>query len=154
MNLILDAAVIVKLVLHEDGSKEAREAVTDALKKGMAMYTVDVALAEALNVLWRHVDKVKDLKADEAKLIAEDLMKVFDKLNIIKTREVAAPASQMSLSLNITAYDSLYLAAAQTANGTLYTADQKLCSVARTARRDIATKLLKVKTASDAKSTE
>ena len=147
MNLILDANILVKLVLHEEDSKIAREAVTNASKKGMAVYTVDVALAEALNVLWKHVNTVKDLKIEEAMPVVEDLARVYDRLNIVKAREIVAPATQIALSQNITVYDALYFAAAQQLNGTLYTADLKLCNAAK---RYVNVRLLKAETTSDA----
>jgi len=121
----------VKLVLSEAGSKEARAEIASALKKGYALHTLDLALAECLNVIWKHASVLKDLKAEEANPAAEDLTRIYDGLNIIAAREIAAEAMHFALNRNISVYDSLYVAAAQKVNGTLCSADQKLCHAAK-----------------------
>jgi predicted nucleic acid-binding protein len=116
--------------MNEPGSKEARATVADVLKKGYTLHTVDLALAEGLNVVWKHANLLKDLKVEEAEPTAEDLIKVYDGLNIVTAREIAQETTQIALTQNITVYDALYIAAAQKLNGTLYTGDQKLCKIA------------------------
>jgi predicted nucleic acid-binding protein len=112
------------------------------LKKGYALHTVDLALAECLNVIWKHAKVLKDLKAEEANPAAEDLTRIYDGLNIIAAREIAAEAMHVALTQNVSVYDALYIAAAQKLNGTLYTADQKLCNAAN---GSVNTKPLKTK---------
>jgi predicted nucleic acid-binding protein len=140
--LILDSSILVKLVMDEPDSKEARKTVADGLKKGYTLHTVDIALAEVLNVVWKHANILKDLKMEEAKPAAEDLTKIYDGLKIITTRELEDETMQIALTQNMTVYDSLYIAATQKLNGTLYTADQKLYT---TADRVANSKLLKSK---------
>jgi predicted nucleic acid-binding protein len=122
----------VKLVLSEPGSKEARASVTNYLKKGYTLYTVDLALAECLNVLWKHANLLSDLKAEDAKSAVEDLIKVYDDLNIVTAREIAIETLKIAFTQNVTVYDELYIAVSLKVNGTLYTADQKLCTTANT----------------------
>jgi predicted nucleic acid-binding protein len=128
--------------MNEPGSKEARATVASVLKKGYILYTVDLALTEGLNVIWKHMNILKDLKREEANPAAEDLTRIYDGLNIIAAREITAEAMHVALTQNITVYDALYIAAAQKMNGTLYTADQKLHEAANGI---INTKLLKLK---------
>ena len=128
--------------MNESGSKEARAAVANILKKGGALYTVDLALAEGLNVIWKHASVLKDLELEEANSAVEDLARIYDGLNIIAAREITTEAMHVALTQNISVYDSLYIAAAQKMNGTLYTADQKLCNAANGITN---TKLLKPK---------
>ena len=115
-------------MLNESDSKEARIEVSDFLKKGYTLCTVDIALAECLNVIWKHSNLLKDLEPKEASLAAEDLTKLYDGLSITSTRELKDEAMQIAISLNITVYDALFIAAAQKINATLYTADKKLFS--------------------------
>ena len=122
----------MKLVLSEPGSKEARANVTNYLKKGYTLYTVDLALAECLNVIWKHANLLSDLKAEDAKSAVEDLIKVYDDLNIVTAREIAIETLKIAFTQNVTVYDALYIAVALKVNGTLYTADQKLCTTANT----------------------
>jgi predicted nucleic acid-binding protein len=138
----LDSNILVKLVLNEVGSKEARASVADALKKGYALHTVDIALAEGLNVIWKHANMLKDLKMKEAMPATEDLTRVYDGLNIVTAREIAAEAVKIALAQNITVYDSLYIAAAQKLKAILYTADRKLWV---TAKKIINARMLKTK---------
>jgi predicted nucleic acid-binding protein len=133
----LDSNILVKLVLNEQGSKEAQAHIVNALQKGYTLHTVDIALAESLNVIWKHVNLLKDLLPQEVPQTIEDLTKIYDKLNIVKTREITIETAQIAQTQNLTVYDALFIAAAQKLNGTLYTADQKLYITAnkiRTAR--------------------
>ena len=129
--------------MNEVGSKEARASIADALKKGYTLHTVDIALAEGLNAIWKHANLLKELKAEEAESAIDDLTRIYDGLTIVETREVIKETTHVALTHNITIYDSLYIAAAQKYNGTLYTADQKLCN---TANKITNSKLLKPKT--------
>ena len=121
----------MKLVINEPGSKEAAAEITNALKKGHKLYTVDLALAEGLSALWKHSNVLRDLKEEDANAAAEDLTKIHDKLNIVTTRENTPEAMQIALTQDITVYDALYIAAAQKTNGALFTADQKLYNAAQ-----------------------
>jgi predicted nucleic acid-binding protein len=96
------------------------------LRKGDTLHTADLAFAESLNVIWKHVSLIKDLKPEEAMPATEDLTRIYNELDIVETREVAKETTQIALTLNITVYDALFVAAAQKVNGILYTADQKL----------------------------
>lgn len=42
------------MVLEEQDSDEDRGAVEDFFEKGYSVYTIDFALAEASNVVWKH----------------------------------------------------------------------------------------------------
>ena len=128
--------------MNEAGSKEARASVAEVLKKGWSLHTVDIALAEGLNAIWKHANVLKDLKAEEAIPATEDLTKIFDGLNIVSAREVAEETAHIALTHGITVYDSLYIATALKLNGTLYTADRQLCT---TAKKITNARLLKTK---------
>jgi predicted nucleic acid-binding protein len=94
-------------------------------------------------VIWKHANLLKDLKPEEAAPAMEDLTRIYDGLNVVTAREVAEETAQIALTQNITIYDALFIAAAQKLNGTLYTADQKLCAEAN---KTANSKLLKPKT--------
>ena len=89
---------------------------------------MDIALVECLNVIWKHTNLLKDLEPQEATSAVEDLTKLYDDLSVTLTRELKDEAMQIAISLNITVYDALFIAAAQKINATLYTADKKLFS--------------------------
>jgi len=82
---------------------------------------VDIALAETLNAIWKHVKMHKDLTTEDANSTIQDLIKVYDKLNILTTRELSEEAFEIALTQNMTIYDSLYIAATKKLKATLYT---------------------------------
>jgi predicted nucleic acid-binding protein len=98
LRLILDANIIVKLVLNEPGSKEARATITNLLKKGQSICTVDIALAECLNAIWKHVTILKDLEKKETDPTMEDLTRIYDELTVLATRELEIEAIQIAFS--------------------------------------------------------
>ena len=72
---------------------------------------MDIALAECLNVIWKHTNQLKDLEPKQAILAIEDLTKLYDDLSITPTRELKDAAMQIAITLNITVYDALFIAA-------------------------------------------
>ncbi|MEM2687630.1 MAG: hypothetical protein QW796_04705 [Thermoproteota archaeon] len=54
--IILDSNILVKLVVNEPGSSEVRKRIEALLEGGFNLYTVDLALPEALNALWKHAE--------------------------------------------------------------------------------------------------
>ena len=131
----------MKLVTTESGSKEARTSITNFLRKGFSLYTVDIALAESLSAIWKHVKLHRDLKAEDALSAVQDLTKIYDKLNILTVRELSEETVEIALTHNMTIYDSVYIAAARRIGATLYTVDQKLHN---SSKRVTVSKLLKI----------
>jgi len=131
LSLVLDSSILVKLVTGEAGSEEARKTVTSSLRDACALHTVDVALADALNALWKHVKIHRDLEAEEAKLAAQDLQKIWYRLGVIPTSELSKESLGTAMKLNISVYDSLYVAAAQKVRARLYIADKRLFEASR-----------------------
>ena len=96
------------------------------LREGFSPYTVDLALAESLNALWKHVRLHGDLEAGDARSAVKDLTVIYDGLKVLTARELSEEAMDLALNQKITVYDSLYIAAARRLKATLYTADRKL----------------------------
>lgn len=130
----------MKLVATEPGSDEARTYIKGSLEKGYTLYTVNMALAEGLNAIWKHVKIHKDLNLEDANSTIQDLTNVYSKLKILTIRELCEQASKIAFTYNITIYDALYVAAAEKIKATLYTADQKFHNEAK---KIISSELLK-----------
>lgn len=47
------------------------------LEKGYLLYTVDNALAECLNVIWKHATLIRDLSAEDTKTAIDYLLQTF-----------------------------------------------------------------------------
>lgn len=131
MSLLLDTNIIVKLVIEEEDSQEARTRVKEALRQGHRLFTVDLALPEALNTLWKHAEIHPDLEDEEVMRAAEDLLLIWDKMSIIPSREVSADALRIAVELKLPVYDSVFLAASRRTSSTLYTADAGLHEASR-----------------------
>jgi predicted nucleic acid-binding protein len=103
-----------------------------------ALHTLDLALTECVNIIWKHTTLLKDI-ADPNKTV-EDLIAIYDRLTTTPSRTITEETLNIATAKNITVYDATYIALTQKLNGTLYTADQKLATTANTITR---TKLLK-----------
>lgn len=83
---------------------------------------------------------LSDLKPEETKSAIEYLLKIHNELTVIATRDLAQETIKIAQTTKTPVYDALFIALTQKVNGTLYTADQKLCTTANTITN---TKLLK-----------
>jgi predicted nucleic acid-binding protein len=124
--IVLDASFLVKLVIEEQSSTESRTFLKKALSLGEEAATVDIALAEVLNALWKHVTLIGDLGRDDYKNAVQDLLKLWPKLEIFSTYELAAEAAQIAFEDRITIYDALYITTALKLGAKLITFDNKL----------------------------
>lgn len=129
--IVLDSSFLVKLVLEENDSAKARELARLWSATGDTLITLDIALPEALNAIWKHCLKIGDLTRSEALRATEDLLRVWKLLNIYSSRELAEEAFKLALEENITVYDALYIQLARSTRGSLATFDEKLSRIAR-----------------------
>ncbi|MCD6530303.1 type II toxin-antitoxin system VapC family toxin [Candidatus Bathyarchaeota archaeon] len=127
----MDSNVLIKLIVNEPNSEKARRRVREVIEENFSLYIIDIALAESLNALWKHVKLHRDLQKREAESAAKDLKELYDSLNVITTRELLDEAVEIALTWDITVYDSLYVTAAKKLRATLYTADQKLYNISK-----------------------
>jgi predicted nucleic acid-binding protein len=110
------------------------------LEKGYPLFTIDNALVECLNIIWKHATLLRDLNIEDTKSAIDYILEIFDRINVVKTIDIAEQTMTIAQTLKIPVYDALYVAVAQKENGTLYTTDKKL---AKTANTITTTKLLK-----------
>ena len=115
MTVVVDASVALKWVLDEEGSDRAR-----ALAASETMIAPDLWLIECANVLTMRVRCGKiasDVAAQAVDLIASAPVR------IVPTRAYVPTAHALSVILNQSAYDSLYLALALGERAVMVTAD-------------------------------
>ncbi|MCE4608553.1 MAG: type II toxin-antitoxin system VapC family toxin [Caldisphaeraceae archaeon] len=128
--IVLDTSFLVKLILEEKGSEKARNLARSWAKNGEAQATIDLALPEALNAVWKHTLKVGDLGLNEATDSVRDLLKIWTTLKVYSSKEVAEEAFRLALEENITVYDALYIQLAKFTRAGLTTFDEKLSRIA------------------------
>ncbi len=124
--IVLDASALAKLVLEEEQSQIARELVAKAAKSGEKLAAPDIALAEVLNTLWKHHQLLHDLSEESYWEAIEDLLSIWDRIQVYSTRELAKEASSIAAKLRQTIYDSLYLSLAKKLGAELMTFDRLL----------------------------
>ena len=122
---IVDASVAVKWVIEEEGSADARRLSHFPLE------APDLLLIECANILWKKV-RLGDLVAAEAKERLDLLFR--SPVRLAASRDLLAPALELSLDLRHPVYDCLYLALAQLRGVPLVTADERLISALRRRR--------------------
>ncbi|MCE4614422.1 MAG: type II toxin-antitoxin system VapC family toxin [Desulfurococcales archaeon] len=128
--IVLDASFLVKLVLEEKGSEKARELARSWASSGETLVTVDLALPEALNAVWRHALKIGDLDLDKAIDSAGDLLKIWSTLKVYSSTGVAGDAFRLALEEDVTVYDAIYIQLAKSIGAALSTFDGKLSGIA------------------------
>ena len=94
----------------------------DALLEGL---TIDLSFYELGNSVWKQVNLYKTLSMDDAKVVLDAFMLVYNRMNKIQEvdpQSILTVASQEG----ITFYDAAYLQAAKDKKVTLVTDDKKL----------------------------
>ena len=115
MTLIIDASVVLKWVLAEDGSDTARALLADEV-----LAAPELLFIECANVLWVKARRGV-LSADNAKMALAAIEAT--PVRIIPVHQHAAAAQSIAFDLDQTPYDCLYLAAALSERAILVSAD-------------------------------
>ena len=123
---IIDASIIVKLCIEENGSAIARQVVGNAVKLSAPNH----ALAEVGEVLVRKV-RLGEAKFDQ---VGDAIRAVALKIDFIDLRELLPAAMTLSLDTKLSVYDCLYVAAAERLKGQLFTADRRMLSLLQSTR--------------------
>lgn len=113
-------------MVREGDSAAARASIAEAIRDGTQLYTMDIALAESLNALWKHYKIHRDIGEEEYKWGAEKLREVFLGFHSIGSSEVSVKASDIAGRIGISVYDAFYVAAADRTDALLLTADKTL----------------------------
>ncbi len=125
--IVVDASALAKYIL-----KEPRwNIIEDYLRKD-EIYTVDHAVKEVLNAIWKNMILYKSISRDVALEKYDLLMKMFMDRVVIVEPEVKFLEKAFNIAINhsITIYDSLYIAQAMERRARLLTNDVKQGDVA------------------------
>lgn len=115
MTLIVDASVVLKWVIQEDGSDQARSLIS-----ADTLAAPDLLFIECANVLWVKARRGV-LSIDNAKMALAAIEAT--PVRIIPVHQHVAAAQSIAFDLDQTAYDCLYLAAALSERAILVSAD-------------------------------
>jgi predicted nucleic acid-binding protein len=125
VNLVLDASVVVKLAVAEDGRDEVVALMADPANTVAAP---DLLLVEVANALWR---KCIARQVTEAQAQAAMLHTIASFPNLVPAGELAAQALELGVQLQHPTYDCFYLACAIARSGQVVTADGRFARAAR-----------------------
>ena len=134
MTLVVDASVVTKWVLAEDGSDRA-----NALRDAPRLIAPSLLAAEVGNALWKAVRR-GDLTREDAIATLRSLLGPFD--DLVPGEALHTRALELAIDLRHPIYDCFYLALAERENTPLVTADSRLLdAVKETSFRNLVTPL-------------
>jgi predicted nucleic acid-binding protein len=122
--IILDASFIIKIILEERYSDIASNLLKEFIRDGERITSIDIALAEILNTLWKHHILIGDIDDDKLYESYNDAMNLWRYIEVIRTDEVAELAIDIATKNKLSIYDSLYIGSAIKYNAGLATFDR------------------------------
>ena len=123
---VIDASIYTSLAVKDKFYKESRSILLNTRKIGCV--TLDLALIEAYNVVWKHVYLLKRIPIDDYVIIAETLTDIFEKsvTKIYNTASVLDDALKTAVNYGITVYNSAYIVLAEKLGYKLISFDKEL----------------------------
>ena len=130
---VIDTTVMVAFILKEPGWEKLADVIVNAV-------TVDMAVKECMNAIWKAFRGNK-IGEESAKVKARALLELAKSgLKIVDEIVLVERAFEIACSENLTLYDSLFLALAESRDATLYTLDKNQAEKAK--KLGIRTKLI------------
>ncbi len=120
--IVVDASVLVKVLLKEPGWEEI------FIDQNTA--TLDYALIEGMNAIWKAVKRGRVTKEAGRNLITV-LKLLGEGMLIFEAKNFFERGLEIGLKEDVTIYDALYIAFAEALSAELHTADEKQYYAAR-----------------------
>ncbi len=124
--IVLDANALIKLVMREEFSDRAIRKVNKAIEGGEIVASPEIAFAEALNAIWKHVVFSKEMDKRGATDCMIRLLFIWSKMTRLDTVVLAQEAMDIAVANRLNVYDSLYVAASKLNNAPLLTFDEEI----------------------------
>ena len=124
MRYVIDASVLVKTVLPENGSDIAAELIRKHRDNTISLVAPDHILVESVNAIWKHVSVLRDVTEDEAGR-ALSLLRNAGVL-YFSAADYCHLALQLAVKYRHPVYDTLYIALARDLNCSVISADETL----------------------------
>ena len=116
---VIDSNVYASVIVNDEFYEKCKEYM---LTKKV---TLDLAFAEAGNVVWKHV-KMGRIKEEDAVKRAEVLKRLINTSKVYESKDFLVEAVELAVKYDVTVYDALFVALAQRLNDKLVTTDRKL----------------------------
>jgi len=122
---VVDSSALIAFFLREEGWRSIAKYMIQTI-------SIDLALKEFYNALWKSVKIRKHISLDDVAKILNLLRSYIEKNMLIESEiKYLDKAFKIALDYNITVYDALYVAQALQHGKPLLTLDQKQREVAR-----------------------
>ena len=116
---VVDSSVIARFLLKEAGWRDIEPILLER------PYTLDLAIKEATNAIWRRVRLLRDISPSKALTLLNDLLDMRKHVLRVDDQSQYLPrALEIALDQGITVYDALFIAQAITRKARLTTADK------------------------------
>ena len=115
---LLDSSAIINLVKRGE------------LKVFARSHTLDLALYESLNAIWKEVYLVKNIKRETGLKLIEIISKIFSVIEVHTVRGFEKEIFELSLNEGLTIYDASYIYIAMKEKLMLVTDDKRLREIA------------------------
>jgi len=122
---VIDSSALAVFLLKEEGWKRMMEILREK------PYTIELAVKEVANLIWKRVKLLKDIDENKALTILGDLLKLRRTALRIEPQDIyLSQALEIALKNDATIYDSLFIAQALAKKAILVTLDKKQAEIA------------------------
>jgi predicted nucleic acid-binding protein len=115
---VIDSSVLTKYLLKEKDWEKIHKILLER------PYTLDLAMKEVANAIWKRVFLLKDMDIKRAFMILNDLLDM-KLLRVEPQDNYLKSAFEIAINTGTALYDSLFIAQAFSKNAILITADKK-----------------------------
>lgn len=116
---VIDSSIFASVVVKDEFYSDCKKYMTT--RKA----TLDLAFAEAGNVIWKHV-KMGRIVAEDAANRTGLLRRLINTSKIFKAEEILEEAVKLAVDHDVTVYDALFITLAMKLEDRLVTTDRKL----------------------------
>ena len=116
---VIDSSVFAGVIVKDEFYDDCRKYMLS--RKA----TLDLAFAEAGNVLWKHI-KMGRIAAEEAADRADLLRKLINTSKVFRAEDCLVESVKLAVDYGVTVYDAFFIVLAMKLNDRLVTTDRKL----------------------------
>lgn len=128
--IVVDASALFKLMIIENHSEFVTQIFYKETGAGEPIIIPDLAVSEVLNILWVDYNLKKTIDKDTFDMAVIKFDKIVENLDILPAKSLKDMALKLSVSKNISIYDSMYLASSVSRGAPLMSFDRKMCEKA------------------------
>lgn len=125
--LVVDASVCLKWLMPEEGSEIASQLLASHARGELSICMPDIAPVEVANALWSH--RSDGVSPEDASDMVSDVLS--SAIAFVESAVLLTRAMDIAYQMGTSVYDSLYIAAAESLDARLVTADKRLASKIR-----------------------